>query len=178
MEELDRIGARVTLMGVLGGIGGAASADGACPDPNRPTSASSQVELLSSGADILVHSVIHPIMTSVTANNGSPYPGDFYCRQTNAPDLGAMAENAGVGVVMLSHLIPSIGAEVWGIWNIQEKGLSKKDWKEAVENNGAYTGKVVAGGDLKAYCLGDCPPCDSSDEEDAEDCVDELSIGV
>ena len=97
------------------------------------------------GADILVHSTTHPNM-GPEAGGGMPAP--IFYRQSTATDLGAMAERAGVGIVMLTHLTPSLG-EVPGDeeWAIPGAPLEKHDFEEAVRAGG-FTGKIVVGTDL------------------------------
>ena len=41
-------------------------------------------------------------------------PPNFYYRQSSAFDLGAMAKRAGAKHLMLTHLIPAVGAERHG----------------------------------------------------------------
>jgi ribonuclease Z len=77
--------------------------------PPRTFSTSDQVEKLANGADIIVHSAIHPIMAPDKGSGMFPYA---YYRQSTAPDLGAMAERAGAKYLMLTHLIPPIGADL------------------------------------------------------------------
>src|SRR5437764_3748934 len=87
-------------------IGGDAGND--VPAPPRSSSASEQVEKLAQGADIIVHSVIHPVMAPGKGSGMFPYA---YLRQTSVPDLAAMAKRAGVKHLMLTHMIPPLGAE-------------------------------------------------------------------
>jgi ribonuclease Z len=72
--------------------------------PPRNSSTSDQVERLAKGADIIVHSAIHPIMGPDKGSGMFPYA---YYRQSTVPDLGAMAERAGAKHLMLTHLIPT-----------------------------------------------------------------------
>jgi len=58
--------------------------------PPRKYSTSDQVEKLAKGADIIVHSAIHPIMGPGMGSDMYPYA--FY-RQSTATDIGAMAQN-------------------------------------------------------------------------------------
>lgn len=71
-------------------IGGDAGND--APAPPRDTSTSAQVELLVKDADILVHSVSHPVM-GPDGTTGFPLPIHF--RQSKATDLGLLAVRAG-----------------------------------------------------------------------------------
>ena len=59
--------------------------------PPRSSSTSEQVEKLAKGADIVVHSAIHPIMGPDMGSGMFPYA---YFRQSTATDLGAMAERS------------------------------------------------------------------------------------
>ena len=78
------------------------------PNPRTHTSTSSQVEFLAHDADMLVHFVVHTIFRP---GGPSTYWPLFYKRQSNAPDIANMAERASVDRVLLTHLIPSLGAE-------------------------------------------------------------------
>ena len=53
--------------------------------PPRSSSASEQVERLAKGADVIVHSTIHPIMGP---DKGSGFFPHAYFRQSNASILG------------------------------------------------------------------------------------------
>ena len=68
-------------------IGGDASND--VPAPPRSSSTSEQVEKLPKGADVIVHSAIHPIMGPDKGSGMFPYA---YLRQSSVPDLGDMAQ--------------------------------------------------------------------------------------
>lgn len=140
-------------------IGGSSSNDSS--DPNtRATSASDQLLALADGADILVQSVIHPIMKD------SGFPLDFFNRQTQAKDLGALAQQAGVKTAMLSHLIPAVDAAVWGATVIPDledptipgPGVSARDYKREVKSGfvpGSPRPKIVVGRDLKKLTIPD-----------------------
>ena len=86
-------------------IGGDAGND--YPKPPRDTSTSAQVEKLAQNADIVVHSVIHPVMGP---DGTSGFPPPIYYRRSTATDLGALASRAGVKNLMFTHLIPPLGA--------------------------------------------------------------------
>src|SRR5262249_11216088 len=79
--------------------------------PPRSSWASEEVEKLALGADVIVHSTIHPIMGP---DKGSGFFPHAYFRQSNAFDLGALAKRAGAKYLMLTHLIPPLGAEKQG----------------------------------------------------------------
>jgi ribonuclease Z len=123
-------------------IGGDAGHDVLAPP--RASSTSAQVEQLATGADIIVHSTIHPVMGPDKGSGMFPYA--FY-RQSTASDLGAMAKRAGAKYLMLTHLIPAIGAERQGPWKIPGGPLTEADYRKAVEESG-FTGHLIVGTDL------------------------------
>ncbi|WP_417522963.1 MBL fold metallo-hydrolase [Marinovum sp.] len=123
-------------------IAGDASND--TPQPPRDSSVSANVETLTQGADILVHSVIHRIMGP---DGASGFPPSVYHRQSTAEDLGAMAERAGVASLIYTHLIPPLGAAAMGPYPVQPGGLSAADY-EASAREGGYSGNVIVGTDL------------------------------
>ena len=128
-------------------IGGDAGNDN--PKPPRVNSTSKQVEKLAQGADIIVHSTIHPVMGP---DMKSGFPPPIYFRQSTATDLGAMAKRAGVKHLMLTHLIPPMGAKKQGPFPIPGGGLSEDDYKKAVTDSG-FTGNVIVGTDLATIRL-------------------------
>ncbi|MFK7902002.1 MAG: hypothetical protein AB8B49_04075 [Nitratireductor sp.] len=119
------------------------------PKPPRDTSTSSQVEKLSKGADIIVHSTIHPVMAP---NGGTGFPPPVYFRQSTATDLGSMALRAGAKHLMLTHLIPPVGAASQGPYKIPGGGLTKANYVDAV-SKGGFNGNVVVGTDLVSIQL-------------------------
>lgn len=128
-------------------IGGDASSDNT-DYANRPTSASDQVKMLAQDADILVHSTSHPVFRPGNPDAVAPlYPALFYNRQTNAPDIGGMAEAANVKTVMTTHNIPLIGNPKHNIWPVPGGALTKQDYIDSVASGG-FTGEVIAGEDL------------------------------
>ena len=128
-------------------IGGDAGSDS--PKPPRDSSTSAQVEKLAQGADIIVHSTIHPVMGP---NLTSGFPPPIYFRQSTATDLGAMANRAGAKHLMLTHLIPPMGAAKQGPFPIPGGGLSEADYKKAV-TDGGFTGNTIVGTDLVSLRL-------------------------
>lgn len=126
-------------------IGGDAGNDSL--KPPRDSSTSAQVEELSLGADILVHSVIHPVMGP---DGTTGFPPPIYYRQSTATDLGALSERAGVGHLMLTHLIPPLGAARQGPYPIEGGGLTEADYVDAVKSGG-FAGEVTVGADLASY---------------------------
>ncbi|PSL21914.1 MBL fold metallo-hydrolase [Shimia abyssi] len=123
-------------------IGGDAGNDK--PAPPRDSSTSAQVEKLAQGADVVVHSVIHPIMGP---DGASGFPPPIYYRQSTATDLGAMSKRAGVKHLMLTHHIPPLGAPRQGPYPVSKTGLTAEDYVDAVRQSG-YEGDVVIGPDL------------------------------
>lgn len=123
-------------------IGGDAGNDS--PKPPRDSSTSAQVEKLAMGADIIVHSTIHPVMGP---DKDSGFPPPIYFRQSTATDLGAMAKRAGSDHLMLTHLIPPMNAKRQGPYKIPGGGVSEADYKSAVEEGG-FTGNTIVGTDM------------------------------
>jgi ribonuclease Z len=129
-------------------IGGDASNDTRAPP--REHSTSDEVEMLAKGADILVHTTTHPNMGP---EKGGGMPGPIFYRQSTAPDLGAMAQRAGVKYFMLTHLTPSLGAMAGDDnWRIPGAPLNKEDFEKSVREGG-FTGTVVVGTDLASLRL-------------------------
>jgi ribonuclease Z len=117
--------------------------------PPRPSSTSAQVETLAKGVDVIVHSTIHPVM-GPDRDSGMPPP--LFYRQPSAPDLGAMAKRVGARYLVLTHLIPMIGAERHGIWKIPGGALSEAEYRKVVQDSG-FAGSTVVGTDLATIRL-------------------------
>jgi ribonuclease Z len=128
-------------------IGGDAGNDMIAPP--RSSSTSEQVERLAKGADVIVHSAIHPAMGP---DKGSKMPRPIFYRQSTATDLGAMAQRAGTRHLILTHLIPPLGATRQGPWGVRGGALSEADYRKAVEESG-YKGNVIVGTDLASMRL-------------------------
>jgi len=128
-------------------IGGDAGND--TPKPPRDTSTSAQVEKLAMGADIVVHSTIHPAMGP---DKDSGFPPPIYFRQSTATDLGAMAKRTGASHLMLTHLIPPMGAARQGPYPIPGGPLTEASYTQSVTDSG-YDGNVVVGTDLASVTL-------------------------
>ncbi len=128
-------------------IGGDAGND--APKPPRDSSTSAQVETLAMNADIIVHSTIHPVMGP---DKDSGFPPPIYFRQSSASDLGSMAKRSGSKHLMLTHLIPPLGAKKQGPYPIPGGGLTEDDYKNAVLEGG-FTGNVIVGKDLTSLRL-------------------------
>ena len=128
-------------------IGGDAGND--TPAPPRAASTSAQVEKLAKGSDIIVHSAIHPVMGP---DKDSGFPAPIYHRQSTATDLGAMAQRAGAKHLMLTHLIPPLGARQQGPYKVPGGALTEADYKKAVAAGG-FVGNTVVGTDLVSLRL-------------------------
>jgi ribonuclease Z len=112
--------------------------------PPRAHSTSDSVEALAVGADILVHSAIHPVFAP---GAGSQFPEPVYLRQSNVKELGAMAHRSGVKHLVLTHLIPAIHTNSHGPFAIPGGPLASKDFAEAARNGG-FQGEIHVGEDL------------------------------
>jgi ribonuclease Z len=128
-------------------IGGDAGSDVLAPP--RTSSTSDQVERLAKGADIIVHSAVHPIMGPDKGSGMFPYA---YYRQSTASDIGAMAQRAGAKYLMLTHLIPPIGADQQYPFKVPGKPLTEADYRKAAQDGG-FTGNIIVGTDLASLRL-------------------------
>jgi ribonuclease Z len=128
-------------------IGGDAGNDVVAPP--RPSSTSDQVEKLAKGADIIVHSTIHPVMAP---GKGSTMFAYAYYRQSTASDLGAMAKRAGAKYLILTHLIPPLGADQQYPFKVPGGPLTEADYKKAARDGG-FTGNIIVGTDLASLRL-------------------------
>jgi ribonuclease Z len=128
-------------------IGGDAGNDVLAPP--RASSTSAEVETLAKEVDVIVHSTIHPIMGP---DKGSGFRPDGYYRQSTTSDLGAMAKRAGAKHLMLTHLIPPIGADRQGPFKIPGGPLTEADYRKAAQDGG-FTGDIVVGTDLASLRL-------------------------
>jgi ribonuclease Z len=128
-------------------IGGDASND--TLEPPRLTSTSDQVEKLAKGADVIVHSTMHPAMAP-DKDSGMPPP--VYYRQAATADLGAMAQRAGARYLMLTHMAPSLGAQRHGPYKVPGGPLTDADYRRVVEAGG-FTGITIVGTDLATIRL-------------------------
>jgi ribonuclease Z len=128
-------------------IGGDAGSDIVAPP--RPSSTSQEVEQLAKDADVIVHSTIHPILGP---DKGSGFFSHAYYRQSTASDLGAMAQRAGIKYLVLTHLIPALGAKRQGPFSIPGGPLTENDYEKAVREGG-FTGHVLVGTDLASLRL-------------------------
>jgi ribonuclease Z len=122
-------------------IGGDAGNDK--PKPPRASSTSAQVEAMAMGADVIVHSTIHPVMGP---DGTTGFPPPIYFRQSTATDLGAMAKRTETKHLMLTHLIPPVGAPRQGPFKLPAP-LTLADYETAARDGG-FEGNVVVGADL------------------------------
>jgi ribonuclease Z len=128
-------------------IGGDSSND--VQEPPRKTSTSDELEKLAKGADVIVNTTIHPVLSP---EKGASTPPPVYYRQSNATDLGAMAQRDGAKYLMLTHLAPPIGATMQGTVKIQGGPLTEQDYKKAAQDGG-FTGTIIVGTDLASVRL-------------------------
>ena len=128
-------------------IGGDAGNDAFSPP--RTSSTSAQVETLAKGADVIVHSAIHPVM-GPDRDSGMPPP--IFYRQSSASDLGAMAQRAVAKHLVLTHLIPPPGAPSQGTWKVPGGALTEADYQKAAQDGG-FTGNIVVATDLASIRL-------------------------
>lgn len=117
--------------------------------PPRDSSTSESVEALAEGADILVHSAIHP---AFAPGAGSKFPPPVYLRQSNAADLGAMAERAGIKHLLMTHLIPALDSASHGPFVIPGGPLDQNDFVVPVRESG-FQGEIYVGRDLMSIRL-------------------------
>lgn len=110
----------------------------------RESSTSETVEALVQGADILVHSVIHPVFAP---GGDSEFPGPVYLRQSSAADLGAMAERAGVSYLVMTHLIPALNSASHGPFAVPGGALVPADFASEARQSG-FSGQIHVGSDL------------------------------
>ncbi len=91
---------------------------------------------LARGADILVHEAMHVPSARRMAEmySGTTLLDHLLASHTSAEDAGNIAEEAGVGRLVLSHLVPS------------DIPISDATWREAAGRH--YRGEVIVGRDL------------------------------
>jgi ribonuclease Z len=128
-------------------IGGDAGNDAFAPP--RSYSTSNQVETLAKGADVIVHSAIHPVMSP---DRDSGMPPAVYYRQSAASDLGAMAKRVGAKHLVLTHLIPPPGAAQQGVWKVPGGALTEADYRKAAQDGG-FAGNIIVATDLASFRL-------------------------
>ena len=79
------------------------------------------------------------------------FPAPVYFRQSTVADLAAMAQRAGVRNLVLTHLIPPLGANQLGRYQLPAV-LTEADYRQAVEASG-FKGSIVVGTDLASVRL-------------------------
>jgi len=91
---------------------------------------------LARGADVLVHEVLYPpaIDAIVARSNAATLRQHLVRSHTSVEDVGAVAQAAGVGTLVLSHFVPSDG------------DISDERW-HALASRG-FDGEVIVGRDL------------------------------
>jgi ribonuclease Z len=112
--------------------------------PPRASSTSESVELLAAGADVLVHSAIHPVFAP---ESGSRFPPVAYLRQSTPADLGALAKRAGIQTLVMTHLIPALDTVSHGPFKVPTAPLTEADFIESARESG-FRGEIHAGRDL------------------------------
>lgn len=117
--------------------------------PPRSSSTSEAVEKLAMGADVIVHSTIHPVMGP---DRDSGFPSPIYFRQSTASDLGALAKRTKSRYLMLTHLIPPLGAVKQGPYPIPDGPLTEAHYASAVAEGG-FDGTTIVGTDLVSIRL-------------------------
>jgi ribonuclease Z len=117
--------------------------------PPRASSTSETVELLASGADVLVHSAIHPVFAP---GSGSRFPPVAYLRQSTPGDLGALAKRAGIQTLVMTHLIPALGTDSHGPFTVPTAPLTEADFIELARES-EFGGEIHAGRDLLSIRL-------------------------
>ena len=118
--------------------------------PPRSSSASDQVEKLAKGADIIVDPTIYPIMGPDKNSGMYPYA---YHRQTNASDLGALAQRAGARHLMLTQSdSPDRSGPAGSLQGSAGGPLTEADYRKAAQDGG-FTGNIIVGTDLASLRL-------------------------
>ena len=93
---------------------------------------------LARGADVLVHEALMPsAVDRLVANvpNASDLKRSILSHHTTAEDAGQVAQAAGVGTLVLSHLVPA-----------DDPGVSDEAWVQAARRH--FRGRIVLGHDL------------------------------
>jgi ribonuclease BN (tRNA processing enzyme) len=102
------------------------------------TAPSQNLVKLAAGADVLVHSVMHPPAIDRLAArvpNAAALKASILAHQTSAEDAGRVAQQAGVKTLVLSHFVPPDDPEV-----------TAATWREAASRH--FRGTVIVGRDL------------------------------
>jgi ribonuclease BN (tRNA processing enzyme) len=102
------------------------------------TARSDHVVKLAQGADVLVHSAMYPAAIDrlvARVPNAAALKASILAHQTSAEDAGRVAQAAGVGTLVLSHLVPPDDPEV-----------TEQMWVDAARAH--FRGRVILGRDL------------------------------
>lgn len=98
---------------------------------------SENVVRLARGADVLVHEVVsREFWERPDAPQASSVVKHILASHTDAPDVGRVAASAGVGMLVLSHYVPTEGTGA----------PTEEQWIAGVRRH--FSGKIVAGRDL------------------------------
>lgn len=91
---------------------------------------------LAIGADVLIHEVVHPsaIAQLKEKTNASAIATHMKKNHTMLEDVGDIAQRAGVGTLVLSHLVP-------------HSGVSTEEWTRPVAET--FDGDIIIGEDLR-----------------------------
>ena len=127
-------------------IGGDAGND--VPLPPRSSSASEQVERLAKGADVIVHSTIHPIMGP---DKGSGFFPHAYFRQSNAFDLGH-GETYGRKISHAYAYDPTARGRKTGTIQNSWRPSNRNGRQKSCRGSG-FTGTTIVGTDLATLRL-------------------------
>jgi ribonuclease BN (tRNA processing enzyme) len=102
------------------------------------TSPSDNLIRLARGADVLVHEAMYgPAVDRLAASvpQGGVLKQHLLASHTLAEDAGRIAREAGIGMLVLSHLVPA-----------DDPAVTEAMWVEAVRRH--FTGRIVVGRDL------------------------------
>ena len=102
------------------------------------TTPSDNLIRLAKGADVLVHSVLYvPAVDRLVARvpNASALKASIIAHQTSAEDAGRVARDAGVKILVLSHLVPA-----------DDPRVTERMWIDAARTH--FSGTVIVGRDL------------------------------
>lgn len=90
---------------------------------------------LARGADVLVHEAMLPSALGAITDGNAPRLMDHLLRShTTTEELGRVAQAAGVGTVVLSHLVPALPT------------ITDDMWSEGVRRH--YLGRIIVGRDM------------------------------
>ena len=92
---------------------------------------------------------MHPVFAP---GAGSGFPPPAYLRQSNAADLGAMAERAGIKRLVMTHLIPALDSSSHGPFVIPGGPLGQDDFVIPAREGG-FQGEIYVGRDLMSIRL-------------------------